>query len=285
MTKAPLFTELSRQFAIETPYQIFALVDAAQFQAIWPALKHRYKEVQWLSLLENTGSQDAIKAGPLLLLIDEQQNDALEWLFEQSRNGYFLSWMSSRLPFTELRDHLSSLLDVEIEDAGNWVMRYFDTRILPVWYSVLTGEQKAQVSSPIQVWGYIDRYGQAQHIKGAGQDAAPPSKTFKLIQTQERVLLDAAYPDAILEQLHNNENADLSALAKVQQYAFVAKQIKKAQTQYQIEATPDMVLFCTLALAEGNDFDMKSPYQAILASSLNGEGHFGDLFIAQNNAG
>lgn len=282
MTASLLFTELTHQFTPETPTQIYVLIDAAQFQPIWPALKQRHKSVQWLSLLEKTGSAAAIKAGPLLLLINEQHISMLEWLLSESKNHYFLSWMTSNLPFNELRDHLSGLLDVEIEDAGNWVMRYFDTRILPVWYGVLSDDQKAHVNAPIQDWGYIDRFGHTQHIKGAGKNSAPPPQTFKLTPAQENILLAAAYPDAILQQLHNNENADLMALAKEQQYPYIAHQIQKAQTQYQIEAMPDMILYCSLALAEGETFDMKAPYQELLSRVVNGEGVFGDLFVSHN---
>lgn len=282
MTGSLLLTELTHQFTSETSPQIYVLLDAAQFQAVWSALKQRYKSVQWLSLLEKTGSEAAIKASPLLLLIDKQHVNVLEWLLSESKNSYFLSWMTSSLPFHELRDHLSGLLDVEIEDAGNWVMRYFDTRILPVWYSVLSETQKAHVNAPIQDWGYIDRFGQTQHIKGTGQNSAPPPQTFKLTPAQENTLLAAAYPDAILQQLHNNENAELMALAKAQQYPYIATQIQKAQSLYQIETMPDTILYCSLALVEGEAFDMKAPYQELLSRVVNNEGGFGELFMSHN---
>jgi hypothetical protein len=72
-------------------------------------------------------------------------------------------------------------------------------------------------------------------------------------------------------------------LAKEQQYPYIANQIQKAQTQYQIETMPDMILYCSLALAEGETFDLKAPYQGILSRVVNGEGSFGDLFMSYSN--
>lgn len=60
--------------------------------------------------------------------------------------------------------------------------------------------------------------------------------------------------DAIIRQLENSGNRDLKAMPYGERRTFIGQQVEKALNQYRIDAVPDMLLFCTLALA-GKDFD------------------------------
>jgi hypothetical protein len=244
----------------------FFLVDAAQHPAIWTSLNSQANHLVWLSLMAHTGNDDAIRVGPVLIHVEPEQLDVAFRIVERAQGSHYLSWITSTLPHADLRDHLAGLLDIETEDGSSWVMRYFDTRVLPVWHAALTAEQRGHVFGPLIHWGYFNRAGESCVLHGEQRAEAPMPKMLKLTQDQENVLLDAAYPDAVIQQLESAGNEDLMALPDGERYPFIARQIGKAQERYGIKSAPDILLFCTLALAGGEGFDALMPMARILRS-------------------
>jgi hypothetical protein len=99
-----------------------------------------------------------------------------------------------------------------------------------------------------------------------------------LTRAQENALLDAAYPDAIIGQLEKCGNQHLEEIPQSARYAFIAQQIEKAQKQYRIDATADILLFCTLALAGGMDFDRQPRIARVLNRVLEEGVSFGKAY-------
>jgi hypothetical protein len=256
----------------------YILVDAAQYPKIWKTLDAKYRNLAWLSLFEHTGNKEAIKVGPLLIEIEHEHEMVLNDFIEQTKNTYCLSWITSPLSLSELRDHLNALTNIEMEDGTSWVMRYFDTRILPIWYGLLNEDQKAHVSLPIVSWSYVDRLGAKQTINGVGHKEAPSEEVFKLSQQQENILFDAAYPDAIIQKIAEGGSDELQAMSPPQRYQFIAKQIQTANKQFGIEGTPDVLLFCTLALMNGDGFENSEPYAGMLRQVKENKMPLGDAF-------
>jgi hypothetical protein len=275
----PIDITLARGVLKDAPNGLFLLVDAAQYQAIWKTLEGKSGQLPWHSLLEHTGNEDAVKAGPLLIVIRPEQDAALSNFLQRGQGHHYLSWIVSPLPHAALRNHLSGLLDIETDDGSTWVMRYFDTRILPVWHAALTDAQRAHALGPISTWGYFNRAGKSSVIIGKKQDEVPIPAVLKLTQIQENALLDAAYPDAIIQQLKNNGNEDLQAMPQSARYPFIAQQIGKAQKQYRIESTPDVLLFCTLALAGGDGFEEQPVLAQALENSMKEKISFSDAYL------
>lgn len=76
---------------------------------------------------------------------------------------------------------------------------------------------------------------------------------------------------SIVNMLERSGNKDLANLPHTSRYTFVFLQTTKARQQYRLEATPDLLLFCTLALARGVEFD-REPAIACLLSRVAEEG-------------
>ncbi|MEN3296713.1 MAG: hypothetical protein V7642_5966 [Burkholderiales bacterium] len=74
----------------------------------------------------------------------------------------------------------------------------------------------------------------------------------------------AHYTDSIIRQLEQSGNQDLRAMPDSERSPFIAGQIEKAQNKYGMGHTADILLFCTLALAGGADFDLKPRAARIL---------------------
>jgi hypothetical protein len=243
---------------------MYLLIDATQYPGVWRVLQYRFRRLPWLSLFEDTTDADAVRTGPILVQVETNQTKTLAWFMEHTQDIYGLSWILSPLPLVELRGHLSGLMQVEAADGSECAMRFFDTRILPVWYDVLNFEQKLHAFGPIVTWSFINRDGMECTLKGKGHVTTPVAKNLKLSHVQESALLDATLPDLVIKQLEQAGDAELATLPVYQRYGFIAAQINKARTQYRIHSLPEIILFCTLALSIGENFDQLQSVAEIL---------------------
>ncbi len=244
--------------------RFYLLIDAAQYPGVWRILQYRFRRLPWLSLFEDTSDADSVRGGPVLVRVDANQTKTLAWFMEHTQDIYGLSWILSPLSLIELRGHLSGLMQVQAADGSECAMRFFDTRILPVWYEILNYEQKLHAFSPIITWSFLNRGGMECTLKGKSHSTAPISKTLTLSRAQESALLDATLPDLVIKQLEQSGDAELATLPVYQRYGFIAAQISKARTQYRIHSLPEIILFCTLALSIGENFDQLQSVAEIL---------------------
>jgi hypothetical protein len=83
---------------------------------------------------------------------------------------------------------------------------------------------------------------------------------------------------AVIEQLEKCCNQDLKAMPQSERYPFIARQIEKAQAQYRICATADLMLFCRLALAGGADFDRAPAVAHVLERVVREDISFGKAY-------
>jgi hypothetical protein len=243
---------------------LYLLIDAAQYPGVWRILQYRFRRLPWLSLFEDTSDADIVKSGPVLVHVETNQTKTLAWFLDHTQEIYGLSWILSPLSLVELRGHLNSLMQVEAADGSEYAMRFYDTRILPVWYEVLNYEQKLHAFGPVVSWSFLNREGMECTLKGKGQDTAHMPRTLRLNHVQERAMLDAALPDLVIRQLENSRNADLAAMPHYERYGFIAEQVDKARSQYHIDSLPEITLFCMLALSIGKNFDQVQSVAQIL---------------------
>jgi hypothetical protein len=215
----------------------------------------------WIFLSEQ-GSH--AESGPVLLHATSNQTRTLAWFLEHTKGLHCLSWLESPLGLAALAGHLRSLMRIEAGDGAGYDIRYYDTRILPTWYQMLDASQEAYALGPIASWTYLDRDGMPCTLFGHANAEAPATEILKLTVAQERTLLEASLPDIILERLEQNGNADLAAMPRALRYDFIADQVRKATTQYGIASIQEIVLFCSLALGIGRNFDKLLPVAQVL---------------------
>jgi hypothetical protein len=252
--------------------RLYLLIDAAQYPGVWRILQYRFRRLPWLSLFEDTFDPEVVRSGPVLVQVELNQTKTLAWFLGHTQDIYGLSWILSSLSLVELRGHLSGLMQVKASDGSECAMRFYDTRILPVWYDVLNYEQKLQAFGPIVSWSFINREGMECTLKGKGQIAARASKTLQLSPGQEQALLYATLPDMVLQHLQNTGNSELAAMPHSHHYQFIADQIDKARAQYHINTLPELILFCTLALSIGENFDQLQSVAQVLQGFVQASG-------------
>jgi hypothetical protein len=244
--------------------RLYLLIDADQYPGVWRILQYRFRRLPWLSLFEDTSDEEIVRAGPIVIQVETNQTKTLAWFMDHTQDIYGLSWILSPLSLVELRGHLSGLMQVEAADGSECAMRFFDTRILPVWYDVLNFEQKLHAFGPIVTWSFINRDGMECTLKGKGHAITPTPKNLRLSHAQEGELLNATLPDLVIKQLEQSGDTELATLPSYQRYGFIAAQINKARTQYRIHSLPEIILFCTLALSIGENFDQLQSVAEIL---------------------
>jgi hypothetical protein len=264
--------------------RFYLLVDAAQYPGVWRILQYRFRRLPWLSLFEDTSNAEIVRSGPVLIQVETNQTKTLAWFLEHTQDIYGLSWILSPLSLVDLRGHLSGLMQIEAADSSECAMRFFDTRILPVWYEVLSFEQKLHAFAPIVTWSFLNRDGMECTLKGKGHSIAPASKNLKLSHAQEDALLNATLPDVVIRQLEQSAATELAALPVYQRYGFIADQINKARAQYRIHSLPEIILFCTLALSIGENFDQLQSVAEILQNFAKANNESTSLGSIQPNA-
>ncbi len=240
---------------------LYLLIDAAQYSGIGRILEYRFRRLPWQRL---NASEADVNTAPVLLHVNSNQTRTLAWFLDHTRGLHCLSWIESPLGLADLAGHLRSLVQVEAADGTRYAMRFHDTRILPAWYQMLTPEQEAYVLAPVNSWNYLDRDGQPCALFGHGTAIAPEPACLRLCAEQERSLLEASLPDIVMERLELNGNADLAAMPRQARYAFLAGQVRKATALYNIRTVEEIVLFCSLALGIGSNFDKLMPVAQVL---------------------
>lgn len=237
---------------------LYSLIDGAQ---LVPATRIRLLasgDVQCHSLLGESARHDAMYAGPLLLRhVKGLRCEVLPRLLAIPGSAHFLSLLISHHPFAELRDRLTWLTDVAHEDGTEWVMRYYDVRILPHWLEVLSETQRAISLAYLAQWLFIDAQGQVQQVDvGRGAVMAPfEGKPMLLNERQCAQLLERTLPYMLMNQLLDDDVHSLTAVPEHQRYGFFAQQLAKA-SGYGLTGIADLKIYCWMAIMYGADFDM-----------------------------
>jgi hypothetical protein len=91
---------------------------------------------------------------------------SFSWLY-----GTPLKLGTKHLDLINLQKHLTPFLDVRLRNGKEAIMRFYDPRVLPTFFKLLSDEQIDKLMSHIQLWTYHD-VKQNQYIayQGVQQD-------------------------------------------------------------------------------------------------------------------
>jgi len=116
--------------------------------------------------------------------------DVLNRLLRHCSERPMLSVLASRVTMTELLGQWQPHHWVHTSDGQKLLLRFADTRVLSVLPAVLTPDQWAALTSPLQSWFYIDRTGRPGICALAATNTAEAS----------HIELDAFQLDAFVER-------------------------------------------------------------------------------------
>lgn len=129
--------------------RFYAILDAARSPVIYSRLAE--SDNRKVCLFIGAKARELATVAPYLVELDE--TDAFtRWLLE---NGWGNSWgifVESSLPFIKLRNFLRGFLRVADEDGKTLFFRYYDPRVLRVFFPACDPDQLAAL------FGAVDRY-------------------------------------------------------------------------------------------------------------------------------
>lgn len=234
----------------EQSHKPYLLVDTAQIPNSY--LKLARWKIPYISLFEQTTEQPLIEIAPLLIpLVDlpvESARMVCDWAMDLAYGAPCLCWMSSRLSAEELAEHLRKFHTVGLSDQQTMMLRWYDTRILPVWMACLSPVQAVQFTAGMQSLEYVDRFGASSvlhHSEPVGELPTTPGFGQPLVQLTDQqygMLVDGSDTDVLVSHLRRVITDETNALTPRVLFEFVGKYQQRAaaagihdldrQTQY-----------------------------------------------------
>lgn len=248
---------------------LYGLIDAAQIINFNPQKISGVADNQFISLINESVERKTIFAGPFLIAqTDEKNGLSIEWLLNQLSQSSCGSFIFSKQNPIVLASHLGRLSDVTHDDGTEWVMRFYDPRILPHWLAILTEEQRDMALANIHTWLYQDVRGDWQKIHGNEYAMFNlPSEPMQLTSYQQETLMQHCLPYSIIAMLNDDDVSILAGTPDVKRYDMTRKAIEKA-TQEKLESMIDIKTFCTLFFRFGEKFSTCAIVRQALQSPL-----------------
>jgi hypothetical protein len=228
----------------------FLLIDTA-FAENAHAQLIRWKVPFW-SLFAGTTEEPMLEIAPLLVPLRGVDPVMLgrvcEWSMAMALKCPMLSWLESSQEGNKLSAHLINFHKVGVPDGQTMLMRWYDTRILPVWMGCLRIEQQRQFTAALFSLHYINRFGDIVELfcsETAGQICEAPQFGAPLVAldlTQYGILVDAGDLDTMISHLRRVIKDEMARLPPRLAYEFISLYLQRAvdagvtdldrQTQY-----------------------------------------------------
>jgi len=254
--------------------RVYLLADQSglpQITSIWPYVRRE----RWVSVL---GMAHGQPDGGTPLLIElaglvslRVPRGLLDQFYRHGRFANCLSLLCSELPLVELARALKQRTEAELPDRLPVVLRYFDTRTLPLLQKLLHPDQYASFMSCVRSWLYVDRCGQVQTMASASEDCSSTAFVPPLLfdTRQERMLIDDGTVDAVIDQLIEQHHPVMLSATPPEQFDVVCGPAQAAAA-FGISEVHDVMLFCCTALEHGAGFEQSNPWAQRLAQYQRG---------------
>lgn len=195
--------------ATSTGRQLCLVVDTVQAEG--SHLKLNRWRTPYLSLFEGTPEASLVEVAPLLIPVNDLAPDARTRLFAWAEQlGYSapcLSWFDTKASVADMAAHLRHFHVVGLSEGQALLMRWYDTRILPVWWICMDPAQAQAFTARSTNWHYVDRFGSisaltmALHATEFPAEPAFGKPLLSLSDDQYGLLVDAADLDVLMGHL------------------------------------------------------------------------------------
>lgn len=261
----------------------YVLIDSSQH----PGFDRKLQQcgVLYRSLFEGHAEASLTDIAPLLIDVTVERDATEKVIDETQRIGKLkpcVSTLESELPLVPLAEHFTQFHLVETADGQAMLMRWYDTRILPIWLDVLSEEQRRFFTGSVTRWISIDRFGvEQEHISSKLDTQASLSghTPLRLDERQAEQLFEAAEPDVLIFELHKALRAELDRIPQSVLYPFVQAHWRMAR-EHGLNSRSDQLLLLTLALRTSGTFIKHPRVKALFASPSATEPSFSQRFDA-----
>lgn len=262
-----------RERTEKTGGRVFALVDGALAR---DALAKFGRQAPYHSVVPPDGAVSLADLSALPFLLDLSALDA-EWhnrcianLVELAIEHSAVSWLTSTLSLPELATQLGKRMDVELSGNLSMLLRFADTRVLPILHDTLHLAQRASFFGCCDGWWYLDRQEKLREFPLRESAPAAYLPPLRLDASQEQQLIDAAEPDAVLQLLAQHDAESLNRVPHTARYDFARQSINDAK-RWGLETPSDLMLYCMVALEQGPEFAEQAAWATALDDVRDGK--------------
>jgi hypothetical protein len=215
--------------------------------------------IEFESLFGGSPEASLLEVAPLLFdatAVSAEVRPALwSWLQSLAYAYPCLSWFRTKRAIGQVATHLKRFHLVNVSEEQTMLMRWYDTRILPIWLTCLAADQSAAFMVHSAQWQYVDRFGEVVTHSAAEQpvDAGwPGSNAFgkpliTLNDAQFALLVGAADLDVLLGHLRRIIPDELALVESKRLTTFVGRHQKQA-IDYGLRDIDRQTQFVILAL-------------------------------------
>ncbi|OSI30322.1 DUF4123 domain-containing protein [Neisseria dumasiana] len=180
----------------------YALLDQSQLSMRQRALPYDFPCV---SIWKNVLKMNDESISPQLINLDTAKpiTAFLQKIKPAWRNKPLYSLLVSPMPIETLAVHLGKYsICKTVSDGQNLILRFADTRILPLMKTALSEKQKKHFFEPITLWAYPDITGEWQYLEGGGQkETQPLQDMLELTDKQYETFLDGMIPYTVYQKI------------------------------------------------------------------------------------
>ena len=231
-------------------------------------LRRHVDRAQWVDVLSGKSETAFNGATPVLVRATGTTAGAAttdSFVGELHRVGRFanaVSLLSSALSIDDLQTALCERSRIDLPGNLEAVLRYFDTRTLPLLPRLLTPSQYSAFTRDIQRWVYLDRWGAVQCLPTAtllrGEPLPAPIR-LKLDDAQEAMLIDDGLTDAVIDLMLTQRHTALLDRSPPEQFDTIDPLVRAARSAELTEPF-EALAYAATALAEGVDFSQREPW-------------------------
>jgi hypothetical protein len=225
---------------------------------------------EWLDLLSGELERSFNGASPIIVAALGAEastgSHLADQLYRVGRFANAISLIMTRLAICDLQAALCQRARIDLPGNLEAVLRYFDTRVLPLLPRLLTAGQYAKFVDGIDGWTYLDRWGAAQRLPPAAAmaDAKKPAhRRLQLDEAQEEMLIDDGLTDAVIDLLITQSHPALLDLTPPGQFDAIDPWVQAAR-EFNLREPFEALAFVGKALAEGIGFSQGEPWRGRL---------------------
>lgn len=186
--------------SLQNPY---LLLDCSQMSKIQ---RHSLSSYEGIPIWRNVLKMEDETISPILLDLDRRDfARQVKQICEKKQNVPLYSIIISYLPTAKLAEHLGQYSLCQAQDKQPLVLRFCDTRILPILEQALSNENRRHFFAPITKWFYPDIVGEWHMIENQCMEDVPKLKgILELTDTEYEDILDGTIPYALFMEVYEH---------------------------------------------------------------------------------
>lgn len=164
-----------------------------------------------------------------------------------------VTFIDTPLPQGELSQRLSRRLDARLPNGKEFLARFYDGRVLPLLWQVLTDSQRESFFSLGTAWWYVAPHLAWETLGLFHAEVDPYAPPLQLDDAQRRRLIDDAYPYTLIDHFTLTDPELLDRVPPEDRYRFIRNCMRMA-AEHGVRDGKRLVMVCTWALLSGDTF-------------------------------